>query len=180
MAEQMVGRFVTIMSKWLHIFLIHISVIHRNLYYFTFIFQSVYVIAFFPLQFFYTLTFLQLIYLYGYTFSKGKDHIHTLNTMMVKYWYLVRNRADLNNHKAVQFYCCDRWVHIDYNYLNVYTYRKLHKDKSPWYCLCCLKKETQFCSFKNEHLQELMHGKIILSPNKKIITNTIRKNEIID
>ena len=33
---------------------------------------------------------------------------------------------------------------------------------------------------KNEHLQELMLGKIILSPNKKIITNTIRQNEIID
>ena len=32
---------------------------------------------------------------------------------------------------------------------------------------------------KNEHLQELTHGKIILSPNK-IITNTIRQNEIID
>ena len=37
-----------------------------------------------------------------------------------------------------------------------------------------------FCSLKNEHLQELMHGKNILSPNKKIITNTIRQNEIID
>ena len=36
-----------------------------------------------------------------------------------------------------------------------------------------------FCSLKNEHLQELMHGKIILSPNKKIITNAIRQNEII-
>ena len=37
-----------------------------------------------------------------------------------------------------------------------------------------------FCSLKNEHLQELMHGKIILSPIKKIITNDIRQNEIID
>ena len=37
-----------------------------------------------------------------------------------------------------------------------------------------------FCSRKNKHLQELMHGKIILSPNKKIMTNAIRQNEIID
>ena len=48
------------------------------------------------------------------------------------------------------------------------------------YCLCCLKKEMPFCSLKNEHLQELMHGRIIFSPNKKIITNAIRQNEIID
>ena len=68
----------------------------------------------------------------------------------------------------------DRWVHIACNYLNVYTYRKIQKDKSPWYCLCCLKKEMPFCSLKNEHLPELMHCKIILSPNKKIITNAIR------
>ena len=37
-----------------------------------------------------------------------------------------------------------------------------------------------FCSLKNEHLQELMHGKIILSPNKKIITNAIGQNEVTD
>ena len=46
--------------------------------------------------------------------------------------------------------------------------------------MCCLKKEMQFCSLKNEHLQELMHGKIIFSPYKKIITNAIRQNKIID
>ena len=43
-----------------------------------------------------------------------------------------------------------------------------------------LKKEMLFCSLKNEHLQELMHGKIISSPNKKIITNAIRQNKVID
>ena len=37
-----------------------------------------------------------------------------------------------------------------------------------------------FCSLKNEHLQELMHGKITLSLIKKIITNAIRQNEITD
>ena len=100
--------------------------------------------------------------------------------MTVKYPCIVCNRAVAKNHKAVQCDCCDRWVHIACNYLNVYTYRKLQKDKSPWYCLYCLKKEMPFCSLKNEHLQELMHGKIILSPNKKINTNAIRQNEIID
>ena len=43
-----------------------------------------------------------------------------------------------------------------------------------------LKKEIPFCSLKNEHLQELMHGKIVLFPKKKIITNAIRENKITD
>ena len=99
--------------------------------------------------------------------------------MTVKYPCLVCNRAVTKNHKAVQSGHCDRWVYIACNYVNVYTYRKLQKDKSP-YCLCCLKNEMHFRSLINEHLQELMHEKIILSPNKKIITNAIRQNEIID
>ena len=100
--------------------------------------------------------------------------------MTLKYPCLVCNRAVAKNHKAVQCDCRDKWVHIACNYLNVHTYRKLQKDKSPWYCLCCLKKEMPFCSLKNEHLQELMHDKIILSPNKKLITNALRQNKIID
>ena len=135
---------------------------------------------FFSGQFFYILAFLQLVYLYGYIFSKGKNHIHTLNTVIIKYLCLASDRAFAKNHKAVKCDCCDRWFHIACNYLNVYTYRKLQKDKSPWYCLCCLKKEMPFCFLKNEHLRELMHGKIILSPNKKIVMNAIRQNKIID
>ena len=100
--------------------------------------------------------------------------------MIVKYPCLLCNKTVVRNHKAVQYDCCDRWVHIACNYLNVYTYWKLQKDKSPWYCLCCFKKEMPFCSRKNKHLQELMPCKIILSPNKKIMTNAIRQNEIID
>ena len=101
--------------------------------------------------------------------------------MIAKHLGLVCNRAVAKNHKAVQGRCCDRWVHIACNYLNVYTYRKFQKDKSPWYCLCCLKKEMPFCSLQNEHLQELfMHGKVNLSPSKIIITNAITQNEIIE
>ena len=95
--------------------------------------------------------------------------------MIIKYPCSVCNRElSQKNHKAVQCGCCDSWVHIACNYLHVYTYRKLQNDKSPWYCLHCLKKEISFCSLKNEHLQEVMHGKIILSPNNKIIANAIR------
>ena len=72
------------------------------------------------------------------------------------------------------------WFILLVTYLNVYTYRKLQKYKFPWYCLCCLKKEMSFCSLKNEHPQELMHDKVILSPYKEIITNVIRQTKIID
>ena len=106
MTEQMVGRCVTIMGKWLHncfyIFDLHICNSHESLLLY-FYFQSL----FFFCVFFYILVFLQLVYLYGYTFSEGKDHIHTLDTMIVKYPCLVCNRADTKNHKAVQCDCCD-------------------------------------------------------------------------
>ena len=67
MAKQMVGicvnGYITVFT-----FLIHISVIHRDLGYFSVIFQSV----FFFCAFFYILAFLQLVSLYGYTFHKGR------------------------------------------------------------------------------------------------------------
>ena len=104
-AEPVVGRCVTTMSKWLHncfyIFDSHICN-SRNLYCFTLIFQSVYVIVFFSVQSFYISAILQLVYLYGYSFSKGKDHIRTLNTMIVKYPCLVCKRAVAKNHKIKQ------------------------------------------------------------------------------
>ena len=104
--------------------------------------------------------------------------------MAIKYPCLVCNRAVAKNYKAFQCDCCDRWVHIARNYLNVYIYRKLQKDKSPWYCLYCLKRKMPFCSLKNEHLKEFFYliflSFFILSPNKKIITNAIRQNEITD
>ena len=76
--------------------------------------------------------------------ARGMDHIYTLNTRIVKCLCLVRNTAVAKNHKAVQCDDCDSWVHIACNYLNVYTYRKLQKDKSPLYCLCYSKKKMTF------------------------------------
>ena len=56
------------------------------------------------------------------------------NLMVVQFPCLVCNRAVAKNHRAVQCDLCDSWVHIACNNLNVYTHRKLQKDKSPWYC----------------------------------------------
>ena len=82
-------------------------------------------------------------------------------------------------HKAVQSYQYDRCVHIACNHLNVYTYRKLQKDKLSWYCPFCYKKEMQFCSLRNEHLQERIREKVIISPNNKVIANAAIKNELM-
>ena len=86
--------------------------------------------------------------------------MHTLNTMIVKYPCLVCSRAVTKNRKAVQCDCFDRWVHIACNYLNVYTYRKLQKDKSLWYCICCLKKEMHSVLLKMSTYKNLCMGKL--------------------
>ena len=98
MVEQMVDRCVTIMGKWLHkcfhIFDSHICKLQESLlFYFHFSECLSFIYSFFFYLFFYILAFLQLVYLYGYTFSYGKDHLHTLNTMTVKYPCLVCDRA---------------------------------------------------------------------------------------
>ena len=160
------------MDKWLHnyfyIFDSHIYNSQESLLFYFYFSECVFC-CFFSKRFFYILAFLQLVYLQAYTFSKRKDHIHTLNTMTVKQPCLLCNRAVAKSHKA---FCCDRWGHVSYNYLNVNTYRKLQKCKSSWYCMCYLKKEFHSVLLKMNTYKELMHGKIILSPNKKIIMNT--------
>ena len=61
--------------------------------------------------------------------------------------------------------------------MSIHTENSKRIDRHGIFC-AALKRKCH--CLKNEHLQELMHGKIILSPNKKIITNAIRQNEIID
>ena len=49
-----------------------------------------------------------------------------------------------NNHNALCCDNCDKWVHIKCNFLNKYTYKKLQKDKSPWFYINCIKDQTTF------------------------------------
>ena len=84
------------------------------------------------------------------------------------------------NHKAVQCDICDKWVHIICSNLNTYTYKKLQKDKSPWYCISCPQKEIPYCSISNDVLNSFMHGNRILSPNPKFITRVIKQSEHFD
>ena len=61
----------------------------------------------------------------------------------------------------------------------MYTYKKLQKDKSPWYCICCLQKELPHCSIGNV-LNSFMHGNRILSPDLKFIPCVIKQSEYFD
>ena len=84
------------------------------------------------------------------------------------------------NHKAVQCDMCNKWVHIACNNLNAYTYKKLQKDKSFWYCICCLQKELPYWPIGNDVLNSFIHGNRILSPNPKFISSVVKDSEYFD
>ena len=75
---------------------------------------------------------------------------------------------------------CDSWVHITCNNLNLYTYRKLQKGKSPWYCMYCFWKELPDESINDTKLRDLLHGEAIVSPNPKLISSIIKQSEYFD
>ena len=100
--------------------------------------------------------------------------------MVVQFPCLKCNRAVAKDLKAVQCDICDKWVHIACNNLNTYKYKKLQKDKSPWYCICCLQKELPYCSIDSDVLSNFMHGNRIVSPNPKFISSVIKQSEYFD
>ena len=59
-------------------------------------------------------------------------------------------------------------------------YKKLQKDKSPWYCICCLQKELPYCSIDSDVLNNFMHGNRIVSPNPKFISSVIKQSGYFD
>ena len=100
--------------------------------------------------------------------------------MVVQFPCLVCNRTVAKNHRAVQCDLCDSWVHIACNNLNLYTYRKLQKDKSPWYCMCWFRKELPYEFINDTKFRNLLHGEAIVSPNPKIISSIIKQSEYFD
>ena len=75
---------------------------------------------------------------------------------------------------------CDSWVHIAWNNLNLYTYQKLQKDKSPWYCMYCFWKELPYGSINDTKFRNIIHGEVIVSPNPKITSSIIKESEYFD
>ena len=93
--------------------------------------------------------------------------------MVVQFYCLVCSRTVV----AVQCDLCDSWVHIACNNLNLYTYQKMQKDKSPWYCMCCFWKELPYGSISDTKCRNLLHGEAIFPPNPKIISSIIKESE---
>ena len=56
----------------------------------------------------------------------------------------------------------------------------MQKDKSPWYCMCCFRKELPYGSINDIKLRNLLHGEAIVSPNPTIITSIIKQSEYLD
>ena len=61
----------------------------------------------------------------------------------------VCSKSVASNHNALCCDSCDKWVHIKCNFLNKRTYRQLQKDKSPWFCINCIKDQLPFQSQVN-------------------------------
>ena len=93
---------------------------------------------------------------------------------------LVCNTTVAKKQRAVQCDLCNSWVHIACNNLNLYTYWKLQKDKSPWHCMCCFRKELAYGSINDTKFRNLLHGEAIISPNPKIISSIIKESEYLD
>ena len=87
--------------------------------------------------------------------------------MVVQFPFFVCNRAVAKNHRAVQCDLCDSGVHIACNFLKVYTYQNLKKERSPWYCICCFRKDLPHGSINDTRLKILLYGEAFVSPNSK-------------
>ena len=68
------------------------------------------------------------------------------------------------NHNAVSCDICDLWVHISCNNITKYCYRKLQKDKSPWYCKTCIKNIIPFSELTDNQFDKTMQGNLVITP----------------
>ena len=112
------------------------------------------------------------MFLFGYS---AESYDSTISLFVI-----VCYRAVAKNQRALQCDLCDSWVHTACKNLNVYTYWKLQKDKSPWYCICYFWKELTCGSTKDTQLKKSLHGEVVISPNPKIISSIIKQSEYLD
>ena len=96
--------------------------------------------------------------------------------MVVQFPCLVCNIV--KNYRAVQCNLRDFWVHIACNNLNLYTYWKLQKAKSPWYCMCS--KGANIWIHQWYKVERPTTWRSIVSPNPKIISSTIKQSKNFD
>ena len=83
---------------------------------------------------------------------------------MKKFPCVICKKTVAANHNAVCCDICNKGVHISYNNITRYCYRKLQKDETPWYCKICLGQAMPFSNLTDHQLEAFMLGKLITSP----------------
>ena len=67
------------------------------------------------------------------------------------------------NHNAISCDTFNQWVHITYNKITKYWYKKLQKDKSSWYCRLCIAKVIPFSNTTDMQLNRLIKERYLIS-----------------
>ena len=90
---------------------------------------------------------------------------HCIFLLYLFSFIFICEKAVAKKHKAVCCDVCNKWVHIGYNNINTYIYRKLQKGDAPWYRKECLKKSMSFSNVTSNTLTRLFERKEIISLN---------------
>ena len=83
---------------------------------------------------------------------------------MEKFPYGICKKTAAANYNAACCDICNKWIHISCDNITRYCYRKLQKDKTPWYCKICLGQTIPFSNLADHQLEVFMLCKLITSP----------------
>ena len=81
--------------------------------------------------------------------------------MIKKFPCKICNKAEANNHHAIQCDKCHSCIHIKYNKINSSTHQHLQKCVYAWYCIKCFEDIIPFSIISNGELYETYIGKKI-------------------
>ena len=82
--------------------------------------------------------------------------------MHVNYLCDICKKTVAKNHNAICCDKCNQWVHITCNKITKYCYKKLQKDKSPWYWRQCIGKVIPFSNLTDVQLNRLMKERYLI------------------
>ena len=77
-------------------------------------------------------------------------------------------KAVANNHNAVYCDICNLWVHMKYNYITKFCYRKLQQSHEPWYGQKCIKQVLPFSELPYSQLNRITKGNFLSSLKKNL------------
>ena len=90
-----------------------------------------------------------------------------------KYSCRICTKTVVKSHNGVCGNICSIWVHIKFNNITQYCYRKLQNSNEPWYCKTCLAKVLPFSNFTDHQIDNLMWGKSLASSKQATKENQL-------